>query len=153
MEKRSNFKTESRQQQSDAARVATEVRPIVSKDSDWSLVTGKKKQMTRGDWIREKRAITRITKKAVRAMYPGYAVSVRSGRGTAHHWVYIDVTMPELNDEKVRNTSREWEYKDVCRRIEDTLLALGIKYGIYESDCGPNSSPSPCLLVSVNHAF
>jgi hypothetical protein len=86
------------------------------------------------------------------AMHPGYAVSVRRGRGTAHNWVGVDVTMPELDFKKVRDTPREREYKNVCDRVEDTLLALGIKYATYGSDQPGIISREPCLSVTVNHA-
>ena len=151
MGKRNSFKAELRQRKEVAARIAAEIRPCVSKDPDWSLAVGEKKFVTCEDYARERGAITRITKQVARAMYPGCAVSVRHGRGTAYNWIEVDVTMPELELEKVHGTPRESEYKDVRSRIESVLLALGIQYATYESDCGPGSSSSPCLLVSVNH--
>lgn len=153
MGKRDSFKAELRRRGKDVARVIDVVLPVVIKDPDWQSVIGDTGRSANKTYADQLRAITRVTKRAVKAMHPGYAVSVRRGRGTAYNWVYVDVTVPELEHRKVRGTPRELEYKDVCRRIKDVLLALCIKYATYESDDWRIGKCEPCLSVTVNRAM
>jgi hypothetical protein len=150
--RRSTFVAEQKRRKAEAEKDAAQVRPIVAKDPDWPLVTGQAKLETAEDRARERRGCTRITKRAVQALYPKHTVHVRYDRGTASYWVLVDLIMPELDFQKVRGTPRQWEYKGVWRRIEGMLVALGIQYATYLTDHGRNDSWQPCLLVTVNGA-
>lgn len=144
------FAIELRLRGKEAPEIAARMLPAIAKDRDWPLITGKKKPTLSEEYVRAERALTRVTKKATAIMYPKHAISVQRGAGTAHDWVHIDITMPELVPKKVRGTTQEWEYKNVCRRIEDVLVALGIKYARRYTDFGRRNFYAPCLSVTVN---
>ena len=126
-----------------AAGLAARILPRLAKDPDWPLATGAVKPEP-GEYRRFLRAITRLTKLAVRALHPACACRVRRDRGTAYGWVLVEVTLPESD------RSREDEDRT---RLEDVLLALGIRYSSYTPDFGPGlDDPQPCLSVTINGA-
>lgn len=134
----------------EARKVADELRPRLAKEKEWNLAIGLVKEDKSWEFRQTMKAVSRMTKKAVRMIYPDYVCSVRLGTGTALDWVDVNLIIPELEPEKVYNTSRQWEYKGIIRRIEYILLALGIKYGQFYTDIGPDDSYQPCLTISIN---
>jgi len=138
-----------RRQKAAAAKRAERILPVLERDKDWKLVTGKEDH-------REEmyRAITRVTKRAVNLLQPDRKVSVRRGRGTAYGWVHVDVAAPELDWTKLRGKAREKASRecDATRReINDVLVELGIRYSTYYTDCLPGADTyEPCLSVTIN---
>lgn len=136
-------------QQKAATGRAKAVLPLLQKDKDWGLVTG-----SEDDYERFYRAVTRLTKKAVRLMHPDHKVSVTRGRGTGYGWVHVDITAPELDWTKHKGKAREHvsaQESTFRRETEDVLLALGIKYSTYYTDFGPGlDSYQPCLSITIN---
>lgn len=139
----------------DAQKAAAAVRaekflPLLRKDKDWEVVTG-----SREDRDRFYRAVTRLTKKAVKLMHPDHKVSVTRGRGTGYGWVHVNITAPELDWTKHQGKARTRvsnKESVVRREIKDTLIALGIKYSTYFTDYGPGlDSYVASLSISINH--
>jgi hypothetical protein len=121
---------------------AERIRPILEKDPDWPLVSGKQELITMEDYAREKRALTRLTKKATQLLFPEYKALACYGSGTAHYWVHINIVTPE-------NVDRVTE-RNISERAKKMLLATGLKYGSYYTDYGPNNVYAPCLSINLN---
>lgn len=122
----------------------------LSRDPDWQLVTGKVIPDTNEEFERCRRSLSRLTKKATQLLCPGSRVSCVYGRGTAHHWIHLEVTTQECPASLQFNGRTEPVY--VEGKIEDILCALGFRYGTYTSDSGPgNAEPGRCIRVEVRY--
>lgn len=137
------YKRQLKKELAEAARVAQELLPKLEGDPDWPLVTGQEELDTADKRALKRRALTRLTKKAVRLLHPFYKVSVRAGKGTAYRWVYVTLMTPE-------QLGVEAEYC-LRKRTKDVLNALPLKYATYYySDYGPGSDiPFSCVLVET----
>lgn len=127
-----------KQAEGDLARI----RPILEKDPDWPLASGQINWESKADYYRKWKATPRLTKKAVRELFPEYEVHVRRNRGTASNWIDVNFVIPGID-----RPGRQ----DIIQRTQSLLLSLGIQYGTYYSDFGPGDNSSRCLIVSVNH--
>ena len=133
------IKSEKRQAKEDADKI----RPILEKDPDWPLVAGIKKPDTQEECDRERRAQTRLTKKAVQLLYPEYKALSCHGTGTAHYWVHVNIVMPEKPEYA--------ESRKIIERADMMLEQVGIKYGGYLPDSLPGKDEwTPCLTVVIN---
>jgi hypothetical protein len=121
---------------------AKKIIPILKRDPDWRLVTGKKKPVTDEDYKRKSRGLTRLTKKAVNLLFPQFKTSVRYDRGTARHWVDVEIAIPE----EIKDPQRQ----NVGRRVKMMLKSTGLKYSEYFPDSFPGKDDwRPCLLVQT----
>lgn len=154
LKKRNDFANALRRQKVQVKKVSEQLLPLLAKDPDWPLVTSKVELVTNEDYFRERRAITRLTKKAVRLMFPGYKVFVWHDTGTASQWVQVDLIMSEFDRQKVKFTrelkEKELRIRDMVKRV---LMKLGIRYGVYYTDYGFNDSYQPTLSVTINHCL
>lgn len=118
------------------------IRPILEKDPDWTLVSSE--GVSREDKQRQRRALTRLTKKAVNLLFPEFKASAHHDRGTARHWVTVNITVP--------GTPENALIQEMTQRAEKMLVSSGLKYAAYFPDSFPGKDDwSPCLLVKVNH--
>ncbi|HKC05062.1 MAG TPA: hypothetical protein VKC54_04305 [Patescibacteria group bacterium] len=132
-------------EQKQAKEDVDKIRPILEKDPDWPLVSGIQKPNTQEEYNKENRAQTRLTKKAVQLLYPDYKVSSTHGTGTAHYWVYVDITIPERLEYS--------EERKIVGRTDAMLEQVGIKYGGYFSDSLPGKDTwTSCLRIEINVA-
>lgn len=120
------------------------VRPILEKDPDWPLVSGLRKAVTQEDDKRQRMALTRLTKKAVNLLFPEYKALARYDRGTASHWVNVNI----VTQEKILDATQG----KIKERAENMLEAVGLRYGSYYSDYGTVAGDDwhSCLHVGVN---
>jgi hypothetical protein len=130
------------------------LRPMLEKETDWDLATGARAVGGDEDYGLMLRAVTRLTKKAVRLMYPGRKCSVRRDRGTAYGWVNVDLELPSA-ELKSNDRSDSYRYDDGSRdagsEMRDTLIALGIDYAKYLPDSLPGKDEwTLCLSVEVS---
>ena len=127
------------------------LRAELSKDRDWVLATG---PTAEGRYRESDRAIVRLTKKAVRLLYPQYRCSVTRDRGTAHGWVSVNLFVPEIaeHDGSARGRARELEAgRAITGRVSRTLDNLGLRYAQYLPDCIPGlDEMTNCVTVTVN---
>jgi hypothetical protein len=123
---------------------ADKIRPILEKDPDWLLVSGKQKPVTNEEHRREKRALTRLTKKAANLLFPQFKALSCYGSGTAHYWVHVNIVVPEKNIGLP-------EQKNIEQRVTETLISTRLKYSMYLPDSFPGKDDwTPCLSVRVN---
>jgi len=127
-----------KQAEEDLARI----RPILEKDPDWPLASGQISWVDKENYYRKRNAVSRLTRKAVRELFPEYKVHVRRDRGTASGWIGVNFVIPGIE-------GSGWQ--DIIRRTRNMLLSVGIQYGSYFPDSGPGDNWTPCLLVTVNH--
>jgi hypothetical protein len=121
---------------------AERIQPILEKDPDWPLASGQISWMEKEIYYRQGNAASRLTRKAVRELYPEYSVHVRRGRGTAYGWVNVNFVIPGIEESGLQN---------VIRRTRNMLLSVGIEYDSFLGDNGPGDNLTPCLSVTVNH--
>jgi hypothetical protein len=121
---------------------AERIRPILKKDPDWPLASGQINWKDKGNYFRKRNAVSRLTRKAVRELYPEYKVHVLRGRGTASNWIDVDFVIPNMERPDSLN---------IIQRTKALLLSVGIQYGSYFPDSGPGDDWTPCLLVTINH--
>lgn len=126
-----------KQAKDDAAKIC----PILQKDPDWPLASGKI-PVDGLNYRKSMRALTRLTKKASQLLFPEYKVLSCHGSGTTYYWVYVNIVIPE----KTELTEDE----NIAVRVKKMLTATGLNYGSYYTDYGPNNSYKPCLSVNVN---
>lgn len=123
---------------------ADKIRSILEKDSDWLLVSGKQKPATKEERKREKRALVRLTKKAVKLLFPQYKTLCHRGTGTAHNWVYVNILVP-------KQSRRDICDDEIEQRANVMLEALGLCYSKYFSDSLPGKDEyTSCLSVRIN---
>lgn len=116
-----------------AKKDADRIRTILEDDPDWTLEDGK----------RERRALTRLSKKAVGLLFPEYKALSCYGSGTAHYWVHVNIMVPGEPSRK--------QIGDIKQRAKMMLEQVGLKYGIYLPDSLPGKDEfTPCLSVQVN---
>ena len=132
------YEKQLRQEKRDAAEVAKTLLPVLEKDKDWALVTGKEPNMGETRFLR---ARTRLTKKAVQLLQPNMKISCTAGHGTAWNWVYVRLIVSE---EPSRELSRK-----LRTLTENVLTALNIGYGTYFTDYGPDLGGGICQNLSV----
>lgn len=119
------------------------IRPILEKDPDWNLVSGKKDWDNSEEHDRQKRSVVRLTKKAVNLLFPEYKVKVSRDRGSASAWVNVNFVIPEVES---------LEHQAITGRTQRLLKSVGIQYASYYSDSLPGKDDwRPCILVAVNH--
>ena len=124
------------------------LRPLLEKEDGWDWATGLRKAESKADHTAERRAVTRITKKAIKLMCPECDCSVRRDTGTAHHWIIIEVGLKPGYVARKGHPQTEAEAK---RMVKDILLALGIRYAGYVPDSLPGKDAhEPCLSIEVN---
>lgn len=124
------------------------LRPMLEKESDWDLATSSQSSQTHEERNLQRRAIVRITKKALRLMFSEGKHSARYGTGTAHNWIRVEVVVPKEHSATPAKKGETWQ--DVERCIEDVLMALGIKYEKYLPDSLPGKDVwEPCLTISA----
>ena len=121
---------------------AERIRPILEKDPDWPLASGQISWEDKERYYEKRNAVSRLTRKAVRQLFPEYNVHVRRGRGTASGWIDVNFVIPGTGNVDSQN---------IRRRTRELLLAVGIQYGSYFPDSGPGDDWTPCLLVTINH--
>jgi hypothetical protein len=121
---------------------AERIRPILEKDPDWPLASGQISWMEKEIYYRQGNAASRLTRKAVRELYPEHSVHVRRGRGTAYGWVNVNYIIPDIEG---------CDWLNVIRRTRNMLLSVGLQYDSFLGDDGPGNNWSPCLSVTVNH--
>lgn len=121
---------------------AAKIIPVLEKDPDWLLVSGQKEPVTDEDFRRKRRGLTRMTKKAINLLFPQFKASVCYDRGTASHWVDVNIILPkEFNDLQRQN---------VGTRTSMMLKSTGLKYSMYFPDSLPGKDDwRPCLLVQT----
>ena len=143
-----------KRQKKAAGKRASELLPLLRKDEDWSLITGERECVGNDDHVRHLRSMTRLTKKAVRLMYPNHKVSVRRDRGTAYRWIDVNIVMPEIDWRNLRGKARDRDANKesvIRRELKDILIALGIEYATYWTDYGPGlDTYDPCLSITIN---
>jgi hypothetical protein len=125
---------------------AERIRPILEKDPDWPLASGKQESDTfkYEEWKRKKSALSRLTKKAVNLLYPDYVVSVKFDRGTASNWLDVNFKFPK--------TPEYLEIQKITQRTREMLICTGLQYPAYFPDSMPGKDDwTPCLNVSINH--
>lgn len=123
---------------------ANKIRPILEKDPDWLLASGKQKLATEEERKREKRALVRLTKKAVNLLFPQYKTLCHRGTGTAHQWVCVNILVK-------KQSAEDLFYEEIKRRANMMLEVLGLCYGKYFSDSLPGKDEyTSCLSVSIN---
>lgn len=84
------------------------------------------------------RGLSRLTKKAVRALFPQGTVSVRGNfPNDGNYWIHVHVTLPGF-DERFSG--------QVMRQVEALLEATGLPYDTYQPDL---REPATCLLISI----
>lgn len=140
-------------QKAAAAKIAEKIRPALRGDRDWELVIAEGAHKTDEEFDRFYLGITRITKKAVRAMYPGQACGVRRDRGTASSWIVVKLSLPEqefLKGEEGDPYLFNNGERDIRQEMKDALIALGIRYSTYRSDQPPDYEEYPCLSIDLN---
>jgi hypothetical protein len=123
---------------------AERIRLVLEKDPDWPLASGQISWEDKEKYSGKRNAVSRLTRKAIRELYPEYNVHVRRGKGTASNWIDVNFVIPDIE-----NSDR----LDIRRRTKEMLLSVGIQYGSYFPDSGPGDDWRPCLLVSVNHTY
>jgi hypothetical protein len=119
------------------------IRPILEKDPDWPLASGQISWEDKEKYYGRGNAVSRLTRKAVRQLFPEYNVHVHRGRGTAYDWVDIDYVIPDM---EISN------WRGIIRRTRNMLLSVGIQYSSFFPDSGPGDNWTPCLSVTVNHS-
>lgn len=117
------------------------IRPILEKDPEWEWASGQKDWNNSVEWRCQKRAVVRLTKKAVHLLFPEYKVSVHRDRG-AHNWVDVNFVIPGI-ERPARG--------EIIGKTQRLLRSVGIQYASYFPDSGPGDNWRPCLSVSVNH--
>lgn len=120
------------------------IRPILEKDPDWPLASGQISWEDKKNYYNKRNAVSRLTRKAVRELFPEYKVRVRRGRGTVSNWIGVNYVISDME-------SSDW--RSVIRRTREMLLSVGIQYGSFFPDSGPGDDWTPCLTVSVNHYY
>lgn len=142
-----------RRQKRRAKTKAEWLKPMLEREQGWDLATGDRKNVTKDGRSAERRAISRITKKAVKLMHPERDCSVRWDRGTAHNWIDVKLSV-QKGDRKAQDKDDPYRFsdgtRDIRQELEDTLLALGIRYSHYFPDALPGKDEwSPCLSINV----
>jgi hypothetical protein len=127
-----------KQREEDLARI----RPILEKDPDWPLASGQIGWEDKETYFRKRNAVSRLTKKAVRELFPEYEVHVHRDRGTASNWIDVNFVIPGIERP---------DRQDIIRRTNGVLLTVGIQYATYYSDFGPGDNSGQCLGVTINH--
>lgn len=127
------------------------IRSELAADPDWGLATGAVIPLSMTVKHQRDLAVTRLTKKALRALYPNCRCLVRRERGLASKWVVARIFVPDAyaqyRTQPLKPRSFESEFGSFT---EEVLLALGIKYATYVPDRGPGlNDPQPCLSISV----
>jgi hypothetical protein len=121
---------------------AERIRPILEKDPDWPLASGQIGWEDKETYYRKRNAVSRLTREAVRELFPEYKVHVRRSRGTASNWINVNFVIPGIERP---------DRQDVIRRTSGMLHAVGIQYSTYDSDFGPGDNSGQCLGVTINH--
>lgn len=126
-----------KQRKAAAAEVVARIKPLLEKDPKWGLAT--KDKLEDEEYGLRYRAITHITKRALKLMHPDVKWSVTRGRGTAHGWVHVSVPYGQ-------------QLPDAPPDVKDVLVALGIRYSAYLPDSMPGRDEmTPCLLVGIGY--
>ena len=142
-----------RQREKQAAQDAERIRSGLSSDPDWRLATA-----SDASWESERQArrtLMRLTKAALKALYPQHRWSVRHGRGTGRHWVYVTLVVPPLAGPgasaglRQETETARGHASHACAVLE----RLGLRYATYLPDSVPGfDRPTPCLSVDVRGA-
>lgn len=126
------------------------LQPFLKNEKGWDLATGARKPATKKEITLKRRAVTRLSKKAVALMYPNYGCSVRRGSGNSRHWVKVELVKPSPGSAAQKKKKLETD-KVLCRKVEDTLLALKISFATYLPDALPGEDRhEPCLSITVS---
>ena len=112
------------------------IKPVLENDRDWPLVSGQQKSETSEVYRQKRRAVTRLTKKVVKLLYPESKASVKH-EGTVEDWIEVNF----LDEVDIEN------YKEITHRTTRVLESLGM-YSTYYPD--GEGRPIQCLLVTYN---
>jgi hypothetical protein len=93
---------------------------------------------------------TRAIKEVLVPKFGRKNLSVRQGRGSAHHWVDVLVRLPKKVPEDSK--AQFQEESEIRERIEEIITSAGIRLSQYATDYGPASQKHPyanCLSITV----
>jgi hypothetical protein len=119
------------------------IRPILEKDPNWPLASGQIDWKCQKDINDQRNALSRLTKKAVKLLFPEYKIKCHHGSGTDANWITVDILATKETGKQEAQAIRERAY--------EMLESSGLQYGSYFPDTGPGADWTPCLLVTLNH--
>lgn len=139
------------EEQKRACTQADWLRPMLQQERGWEWAIGLRKTETREDIALQRKAVVRITKKAVGLMYPEQECSVRRDRSRRGDWVHIRLVIGQ--DGPAKGLSKKSESApEIRQKIEDTLTALGIAYAKRVESAESKDDGKPCLSILVRRA-
>ncbi len=93
---------------------------------------------------------TRAIKRVLAPEFGRKNLSVRQGRGSAHHWVSVCVRILKKSPRDLE--ARLQKESDIRKKVEEIIVSAGIRLSQYLTDYGPASQEHPyanCLSVTV----